>query len=119
MLLIDVEQYLEVAGACGVAAFLRRAELLQMQVADAGLVKARRELALGESGATRGRDRARIDDQSHAGARELVDDGGGLGLFVADGEECHGPNISRQRLKFSAARPSTGCAPAPPRRATG
>ena len=57
-----------------------------MQIADAGLVEAGGQLALGEARPARGRDRARVDDQAHAGALEFVDDGGGFRLLVADGE---------------------------------
>ena len=81
--------FVEIARARGVAAFLRGAELLQMQIADAGLVETGGQLPLGEAGAARGRDRARVDDEADAGALEFVDDGGGPRLLVADGEERH------------------------------
>ena len=58
-----------------------------MDVADAGLVESGGKLALGETRAARGRDRARVDDQADAGALEFADDGVGLRLLVADGEE--------------------------------
>ena len=45
------------------------------------------KLALGKAGAARGRDRAGVDHEADAGALELVDDGGGFRLLVADGEE--------------------------------
>src|SRR5262245_16069139 len=50
LLLVDLPQRLEVAGPCCRAAFRRRAELLQMQIADTVLVEARRKLPLGEAG---------------------------------------------------------------------
>ena len=73
-----------VAGARGGAAFRRRAELLQMQIGDAGFVERGRQLPLGEARAARGRDRAGIDQKIDLGALELVQDRGGLGLLVAN-----------------------------------
>src|SRR5437762_1309823 len=87
MFLIDVEQFGEIAGARGIAAFLRRAELLQMQIADAAFIESGRELALGKAWTARGRDRARIDHETDAGALQFADDGIGFRLLVADGEK--------------------------------
>src|SRR3954471_9369589 len=87
MPLVDVEQFREVAGARGIAAFLRRAELLQMQIADAGHVEACGELALGEAGPARSRYRTCVDEKPNAGAGQLADHGRRGRLLVADGEE--------------------------------
>ena len=75
MPLVDVEQLGEIARARRVAAFLGRAELLQMQIADAGLVEARGKLALGKSRPARGRNRARVDHETDARASQLADHG--------------------------------------------
>ena len=74
-----------------------------MQIADAGLVEAGRKLALGETRPARGRDRARVDDESDAGALELVDDGGGFRLLVADGEESSCSCFRRSISSIAAA----------------
>ncbi len=55
-----------------------------MDIGNAGLIERGRELALGKSRATRGRDRAGIDQQIDLGALELAQHRGGLGLFVAN-----------------------------------
>src|SRR5947209_11779413 len=92
-------------GVRGVAPFLRRAELLQMQVADAGFIEAGGELAFGESRAARGRDRARIHHEADLGALELADDGIGLRLLVADGEQLlHVFNRSINSIAAAGAR---------------
>src|ERR1051326_5026495 len=70
-----------------VAALFRRAELLQVEVADAGLVQPGRELALGETGPPRGCHRAGIDEEADAGKFELGDNGLRFRLLVADREQ--------------------------------
>src|SRR5947209_5889622 len=85
--LVDLEHLVQMPGVRGVAPFLRRAELLQMQIGDAGFIEARRELAFGKPWAPRGRDRARVDHEADLGAFEFADDRVGLRLFVADGEQ--------------------------------
>ena len=75
-----------------------------MQIADAGLVEPGGKLAFGEARPARGRDRARVDHEADAGALELVDDGRGARLLVADGEEGH-RRSPFARLR-SSARPT-------------
>jgi hypothetical protein len=94
--LIQIEQSGEIAGSRGLAAFLRRAELLQMQIGDSGFIEPRGQLSFGKSRTARGRDRAGVDHKADAGALELVYDRGGAGLFVADGEEGHERDMGLQ-----------------------
>src|SRR5262245_18801072 len=101
MALVDIEQLFQVAGAGRVAAFLGRAELLQMQIADAGCIETRRKLALGKSRPPRGRDRARVDHEPDAGAAQFTDHRIGLRLLVADGEERF--HVSRAINSIAAA----------------
>ncbi len=58
-----------------------------MQIADAGLIEACSELALGESRPARGRNRARVDHKADACPPQFADHGVGPRLLVADGEE--------------------------------
>src|SRR3954468_1829122 len=87
MPLVDVEQFREIAGARGISAFLRRAELLQMQIADADLVEIGGKLPFREAGPARGCNRTCVDDKPNAGAGQLADHGRRGRLLVADGEE--------------------------------
>src|SRR3954463_15128740 len=87
MPLVELEQLGEIARARGVAAFLGRAELLQVQIADAGLVEARGKLALGEPRPARGRDCTRVDHQLDTSALKFRDHSGRSRLLAADGEE--------------------------------
>src|SRR4051812_40979131 len=104
-----MEQLCEIAPACSLAAFLGRAELLQMQVADTGLVEPGGELPLGEAGAARGRDGARIDDESHAMALEFANDVGRGRLLVADREKGrHGPHMVSAGVRGSVLPFSPG-----------
>src|SRR5690242_2968869 len=69
------------------------------------------KLALGETRPARGRDRARVDDELDLRVLQFLQHGGGLRLFVADGEKralsCgHGRIIGMRRWerKLSSAR---------------
>src|SRR3954470_9348296 len=87
MPLVDIEQLRKIARPCGVAAFLGRPELPQMQISDAGLVEIGGKLALGEARPARGCNRTCVDDKPNAGAGQLADHGQRGRLLVADGEE--------------------------------
>jgi hypothetical protein len=93
MSLVDAEKRIRLSGARGEPSFLRRAELLQVQVAYAGLVEGGGKLALGETGAARGRDRAHVDDEIDLRLRERIHHGAHGRLLVADrkkGRQCLG-----------------------------
>ena len=68
MLGVDAPERVELAGARGLAAVIRRAELLQMQIGNAVLVEDGGKLALGEPGGPRCRDR-RVSTKSLTLAR--------------------------------------------------
>src|SRR3954467_5061282 len=110
MTFVDLEHLVELPRVRGIAPFFRRAELLQMQIADAGFIEPRGELALGKAGEERGRDRAavdreRVNDEGVLGARKLADDGVGLRLLVADGEQLfHGLNRWINSMAAAGAR---------------
>ena len=87
---VDLPRRVVVALVRRLAAFGRRAELLQMDVGDAGLVERSGELPLGKSGAARGGDCAGVDQKIDPGASELVEHGLRPGLLVADGEQRRG-----------------------------
>ena len=84
VLVVDAPERVEVAGTRRLPAFRRRAELLQMQIGDAGFVERSGELALGKARPARGRDRAGIDQKIDFGALEFVQHRGGLGFLVAN-----------------------------------
>ena len=65
--------FIDLPAARRVAALRRRAELLQMQIADAVLVERGGKLPLGEARLARRRHRARVDQQIDLGALEFVD----------------------------------------------
>src|SRR3954463_6950011 len=103
--LVDGKHLIEMPGVRGIAPFLRRAELLQMHIADAGFVEARCELAFGKARAARGRDRARVDHEGHLGAFELADDRVGFRLLVANREQLfHAFNRSINSIAAVGAR---------------
>ncbi len=84
VLVIDAPMRIKIAGTgCG-AAFRRRAELLQMDVADAGFVERGRKLALGKAWPARGCHRARIDQKIDFGAIEFLYYGRRFCLLVAN-----------------------------------
>ena len=87
MLVVDTPERVSVAATRRGASFRRRAELLQVDIADAVLVERRRELALGKAWPARRRDRAGIDQQFDLCALELAEHRGGLGLLVSDSEQ--------------------------------
>src|SRR4051795_7223926 len=87
MPLVDIEQLRKIARPCGIAAFLRRAELLQMQISHAGLVEIGGKLALGEAGPSWCRNRTRVDHEADACLHQLADHGVRPRLLIADGEE--------------------------------
>ena len=104
---VDFPERLEVAGARRLAAFGRRAELLQMQIGDARFVERGGELALGEARPARGGDRAGVDQELDLGALELGEHRVGLGLLVADGEKLrlrHHFNRSISAIAAAGAR---------------
>ena len=68
--------------ACGCAPFRRRAELLQVHVADAFMLQRRRELTLGEAGPARGRNGTRVDQQCDFCTLELIKHRSRFGLLV-------------------------------------
>src|SRR6185312_5429634 len=89
--LVDFHQCVAVAGARRLPALGRGAELLKVQIGDAGFVERGGQLTLGEAGPARRGDRAHVDKGVDLRLFEFAQNRGGLGLLVADGEE-------RQRL---------------------
>src|SRR5258708_28952689 len=84
---VDPMEQGELAAARGLAALFRRAEPAQMQIGDAALVQAGRELALRKTRPARGSDRAHVDQELDTGTFQLIQHRLGRRLLIADGEE--------------------------------
>src|SRR6516164_5741129 len=76
-----------VAAARGKAAFFWCAKCFEVNIGDAALVEACRELVLGKTRSARRGDRAYVDQELYAGAFEFVQHGLLRRLLIADGEK--------------------------------
>src|SRR5271165_4479131 len=102
---VDAQHLRGVAAARGEAAFLRRAELLQMNVGYAMRVEAGGELALGEARAARSGDGAHVDQRRNPRLGQRVEEILRGRLLVADGEERrHGFTRSIRAIAAAGAR---------------
>src|SRR5262249_21507518 len=86
MALVDAQHLAGAAAPRGEPSLFRGAELLQVHIADAVLVKAGGELAFRKSRPPRRRDGAHIDQESDLRLLQRVEKGGRGRLLIADGE---------------------------------
>ena len=75
------------AAARGLPAFLRRAQCLQVDIADAALIEAGGKLVLGKAATARRGDRAHVHQELHARVLQLVQHCLLRRLLIADREE--------------------------------
>src|SRR5690242_20628632 len=94
MLLINAKELVAPALAGGEPAFGGRAERPQMQIADAVLVEAGGELALGEAGPARGGHGAHVDDEVDLCVLECAEQVARGGVLVSDREERFGGHLA-------------------------